>query len=155
MLSSESVVTLISRLVSPRLYSVSVLQVVLPHAFVLSSIDMFVDTSAIRLIVGPVAIIDVTVDMDESAFAVGPILTPLARVLGPIVPRLLTETVTEAALPLPGVHGTSLKGVRRSLLALLVRVVHVPRHRLTGLLLGEVLTAAHLLCSQQGDHSAR
>ena len=149
MLSPEGVVALVPRLVSPRLYPVSVLQVVLPHAFVLSSIDMFVDTSAICLVVSPVAIIDVTVDMDESAFAVGPILTPLARVLGPVVPCLLTETVTEAALPLPGVYGTSLEGVRRSLLALLVWVVHVPRHRLTGLFLSEVLTAAHLLCSEQ------
>ena len=131
------------------------LQIVLPHALVLRPVDMFVDTAAICLIVGPVSIVDVTIDMDEPALPVGPVLTPLTGVLGSIVPGLLTEAVAEAALPLPCVHCTGLESVGWPLLALLVRVVHVSGHSLAGLFLSEVLTAAHLLCPHQGDHSAR
>lgn len=45
---------------------------------------MLVDTPSIGFVVGPIAVIDVTIDVNESAFAVGSILTPLATVFGPI-----------------------------------------------------------------------
>ena len=85
--------------------------------------------------------------MDESAFAMGPVLPPLAGVLSPIIPRLLTEAVSEATFPLPSVDRTCLERVWWPLLALLIRIIHVPSHRLSSLFLSEVLAAAHLLCS--------
>ena len=82
------------------------------------------------------------------------ILSPLTAVLGPIVPRLLTEAVTETAFPLTGVYCTRFKCVWRTLLSLLVGTIQVLGNSLTGLLLREILAATELLCSQHRNQSA-
>ena len=148
MFTTKCVFALIPRLVCPSFYTIPVLQVVLPHALVLGPIDMFVDTSAIGLIVGPVSIVDVAIDVDESTFTMSSVLTPLTRVFGSIVPSLLPEAVPEAPFPLTSVHSARLESIRSSLLALLIRIVYIASHSLSCLLLCEVLTAAHLFGSE-------
>ena len=123
------------------------LEVVLPHALILSTIDVFVDTAAVGFIVCPVAIINVSINMDESTFAVSSVFTPLTRVLGTITPRLLTETISNSSLPLPSVDGPSLESVWWPLLARLIWIVEVPRHGFAGFLLREILAATHLFCT--------
>ena len=76
------------------------LEIILPHALVLSTVHMLVDTTAICLVIGPVAVIDVAIHVDKSSLAMSSVLTPLTAVLGPIVPSLLAKAITEAALPL-------------------------------------------------------
>ena len=105
MLAAEGVVALIARLVCPRLDSVPMLQVVLPHALVLGPIHVLVNTATVGLVVSPVSIIDVPINMDKAALTMGPILTPLTAVSGSIVPRLLAHAIPEATLPLALVDG--------------------------------------------------
>ena len=103
---------------------------------------MFVNTAAISLVIGPVAVIDVAVNVNKATLSVSSILTPFARVLSTIAPGLLAESVAETALPLAGVDGARLERVGRALLARLVCIVDALRDGLTGLLLGEILAAA-------------
>ena len=124
------------------------LQVVFPHALVLGTVHVLVDTAAVGFVVSPISIVDVAVDMNKTAFAMSTILSPLTTVLGPIVPRLLTEAVTEAAFPLTSVYCTRFECIRRALLSLLVGTIQVLGNSLAGLLLREVLAATELLGSQ-------
>lgn len=118
------------------------LQVVFPHALILGAVHMLVDTTSIGLVIGPVSVVNVAVDVDKSALAVSTVLTPLTTVLGTVGPGLLTEAVTESALPLACVDGTGLEGVGWSGFARLARVIQVLRNCFTGLFLSEVLAAS-------------
>jgi len=84
---------------------------------------VFVDSTAIRLIVCPVAIVDISINVNETTFSMGSVLTPLTTVLGPVIPSLFAETITEATLPLACVDSTSLEGVVSALFSLLVWIV--------------------------------
>lgn len=99
------------------------LQVILPHALVLGSVDVLVDAWAICFVVCPESVIDVTVHVDETALSVSSVLAPLTRIFGTVWPLLLTEAVSEASLPFSCVHSSSLELVRLSLLSWLVRIV--------------------------------
>ena len=124
------------------------LQVVFPHALVLGTIHVLVDTSAVGFVISPISIVDVAVDMNKTAFAMSTILSPLTAIPGPIVPRLLTEAVTEAAFPLTSVYCTRFECIWRTLLSLLVGTIQVLSNSLSGLFLREVLAASELLGSQ-------
>jgi hypothetical protein len=121
-----------------------VLKVIFPHAFVLSTINVLVDTSAVGLIVSPVAVINVSIYMNETTFTVSSVFTPFAAVLGSITPCLLAETVTESTLPLASVNCTSLESISWALLSRLIRVICVLGDCLTGFFLSEILAGAHL-----------
>jgi len=125
-----------------------VLEIILPHSFVLSTIYVLVSTHAIGLVVGPVAIVDVTVNMNESSLAMGSVLPPLSCVGGLVCPNLLAKSISEASLPLTRVHSSSSEGVWGSLLSWLVWVVQILGDCLTGFLLCEVLAASELLCPE-------
>jgi hypothetical protein len=150
-LASKSIITLVLRFIGPSFNTISMLQVVFPEALILRPIHVLVNASSIGFVVGPVPIVDVAIHMDESAFAVGPVFTPFATVFGPIGPGLLPEAITEPALPLARVHGSRLESVWGSLLSLLIRIVDVFGHSLSGLLLSEVLATSHLLRFQESD----
>ena len=115
---------------------------------------MLVDAATIGFVIGPVAVIDVAVNVDEAALAVRAVLSPLSRVLGTVIPGLLSKTISEAALPLACVDSARLESVGRTRLSLLVRVVKILGHSLASLLLREVLAAAELLGSEERDESA-
>ena len=154
MLATKSIITFVPGLISPSLYTVAMLQVVLPHALVLRTIHVLVDSASISFIVSPVSIIDVTVNMNESTLAMSSVFSPLARVLGTITPSLLSEAIAETTLPLACVDGESLESVGRSLFTGLICIVDPLSHRLTCLLLREVLATTYLLSLQHVDESA-
>lgn len=112
---------------------------------------MLVNATTVRLVIRPVAVVYVTVDVGESAFSVRSVLSPLSTVLGSITPRLLAKSIAETAFPLACVHCFGLERVRGPVFSRLVWVVQLLRHRLSGLLLREVLAAAELLRSKKSD----
>mmetsp|Transcript_16812 Transcript_16812/g.21278 ORF Transcript_16812/g.21278 Transcript_16812/m.21278 type:complete len:331 (-) Transcript_16812:150-1142(-) len=152
-LAAESIVALIARLVRPGLHTVPVLQVVLPHALILRTVDVLVDTTTIGFIVGPVPVINVSIDMNKSALAMCTVFSPLSRVFGPVAPGLFAETITESALPLASVHRACLESVGWALLTCLIGIVDALCHGLARLLLCEVFATAELFCLEQGDQS--
>lgn len=81
------------------------LQVIFPKALILGSIHVLVDTTAIGLVICPVAVIDIAIDMDKATFTMGSILSPLSTVLGSVIPSLLAEPISESTLPLTFVDG--------------------------------------------------
>ena len=115
---------------------------------------MFVDSAAVCLVVGPVAIVDVSIDMNETTFTMSSVLAPLSAIFGSIIPGLLTETVTEATLPLACVDCSSLESVGRTLFPLLVWIVSILRYRLTSFFLGEILATAKLLGTKKRYETA-
>jgi hypothetical protein len=98
------------------------LEVISPHTLILRSIDMLVDTKTIGFVVCPLAIINVAINVNELTFTMSSVFTPLSDVLGTIWPDLLTEAVTEPALPLTGVHSSALERVGSTLFSSLVRI---------------------------------
>ena len=124
------------------------LQVILPHALVLGTINVLVNAATIGLVIGPISVIDISIDMNKATLTMSPILTPFTAIPGSVVPRLLTEAVSEASLPLTCVNSSRLEGIWCTLLALLVWPIDVLGDSLTRLLLSEVLARAELLCPQ-------
>ena len=109
---------------------------------------MLVNASAIGLIIGPVAVVDVAINVDKSTLPMGSVLSPLSTVLGSIGPRLLAKTVTEATLPLACVNGARLESVGGTRLTRLIRIVHILCNCLACLLLRKVLATTQLFGSQ-------
>ena len=77
MLPPEGIVPLVVRTVCPGFLTLTVLEVISPQAFVHSSIDVLVDTKAIRLVVSPESIVNIAVNVNESALAMRPVFPPL------------------------------------------------------------------------------
>ena len=155
MLAPKSIFSLIPTLISPGFRAPTVLQVVFPLAFVLGAVDVLVDAGAVGFVVGPEAIIDVAIYVDEFSFAVCAIIAPLARILRAVRPDLLSEAIAEAALPLTFVGGARLELVELAALAGLVGVpVAVATDGLAGLFGREVFATSKLVCPEHpGDSS--
>jgi hypothetical protein len=84
---------------------------------------MDVGTETIRFVVDPVAFIYVSVDMNELAMAMSPVVPPLPLIAGAIGPYLCAVSVAEPANPLSLVGRSRLEGVQGPLLSLALRVV--------------------------------
>jgi hypothetical protein len=109
---------------------------------------MHVNTESVSLIVGPLSIVDISVDVHELSLAVSMVLSPLARVLGTIRPMLLTLAVTETSLPFTVVDGTTLEAIRWAFLATLVGIEgFLRRNSLLAFFISEVLAASNVLAS--------
>ena len=154
MLASKGVIALVARLVRPGFNAVSMLEIIFPHALVLRTVHMFVNTAPIRLVICPVSIVDIAIDVDESTFTMSTVFTPFTRVLGSVAPSLFTKTITEATLPLACVYGSSLECVSRPLLTGLIRIVQSLCDSLARLLLCKILATAHLLGLKKGNEAA-
>jgi len=103
---------------------------------------MLINATAVRFVVGPVAIVYIAVDVDKTAFSMSTIFPPFTAVLGSIIPSLLTKAITETTFPLARVNGTSLESVWRACLSLLIRVVSVFSYGFSSLLLRKVFAAS-------------
>jgi len=147
-LTTELVLALVPRTISPGLSALPVLQVVLPLSLVHRTVHVFVDSVAISFVVGPESIVNVSIDMNEPAFAARLVHAPLAHILGPIRPHLFPKPISEPALPLSSIDGASFEFVGWLLGAGLVDVELVLRHCLLRLLIREVLAAPYLLAPQ-------
>ena len=80
MLGAIDVGPLVSCLIWPRLYSVTVLLVILPIACVDSPIVMHILTLPVSFVVEPLALINVTVGMDQAADTICFAVLPLTLV---------------------------------------------------------------------------
>jgi len=128
-----------------------VLKVVLPETLILGTVHVFIDSTAVCLIVCPVAVIDVAIYVDESSLAVGSVFSPFSRVLCTVRPCLLSESITEATFPLASIDSAGFELVRLPRLAWLIRIVEPFRDGFTCFFLREVLAASQLFGSQQGN----
>jgi hypothetical protein len=109
---------------------------------------MHVNTESVGLVVGPLSIVDISVDVHELSLTVGMVLSPLARVLGTVRPMLLTLAVTEASLPLTVVNSTTLETIRRAFFTSLIGIEgFLRRNSLLAFFISEVLAASNVLAS--------
>ena len=70
MLLPVRVITLVFRLVSPCFNSIAVLQIILPVSFIASAVCALVDSVTAGSVVSVVAIVDISVCVDEYSLAV-------------------------------------------------------------------------------------
>jgi hypothetical protein len=109
---------------------------------------MHVNTESVGLVIGPLPIVDISIDVHELSLTVGMVLSPLSRVLSTVRPMLLTLAVTETSLPLTVVDSTALETIRWALLTTLVRIEgFLRRNSLLALFISEVLAASNILAS--------
>ena len=99
------------------------LQIVFPKSLVLSTVDVLIDSTSISLVIGPVTIINISVNMDESTLTVCSVFSPFTGIFSTVWPGLLSKSVTEASFPLTSIDSTSFELVWWSLFAWLVRIV--------------------------------
>lgn len=118
------------------------LQVILPLALVSRTVHVDVDPIAVGLVVDPVALVDVSVDVNEFAMPVRTVIAPLPLVAGAIGPHLDAIAVAEAPDPLTLVGRASLEGVKGAVLSLGFRVVLLLRDCLTRFFYCEVLAVS-------------
>ena len=142
MFTTKSVITFVARFVGPCLNSVTMLKVIFPHSLVLGTVYMLVYTTSVCFIVSPIAIIDVSVYMDEATLAVSPVFPPFARVFCSVTPSLLTEAISESSLPLTCVNGASLESVSRSLFTRLILIVNALCHCFSRFFLSKVFATS-------------
>ena len=105
MLAAESIVTFIPRLVCPSFYAIAMLKILFPLTFVQGSIYVVVSPSTIGLVICPMSFVNITVNMYEFAFAVSFVIPPFTFISSSVVPELLAEAISKAALPLACVDG--------------------------------------------------
>lgn len=126
MLLSFVIATLVHRVVSPDLLALTVLEIVLPLAFIACAILMDVDSIPVGLIIKPLALEDVAVHVPELAVTTGFIEAPVAFVLSTVFPDLHAISVLHVTQPLSGVSGTILEMDFSALLELrLIDVLHI------------------------------
>ena len=118
------------------------LKIILPESFILGAVDMLIDSTTISFVICPVAIINISVNMDESTFAVSSVLSPFSSIFSTVGPGLFSKSITESTFPLTSIDSTSFELVRWSLFTRLVGIVQSLRDGLTGFFLGEVFATA-------------
>lgn len=91
------------------------LQVVHPLALIASPIHMDVDSLPVSLVVGPVAFVDVAVDMCKLTISMGAIVFPGTLIARTIRPNLSAQAVSEPPKPLTSVLCTRAISVGRPL----------------------------------------
>jgi hypothetical protein len=94
------VVALVLGSICPFLMPIAVLFVVVPLARVGGAILVEVNSSALCLVIDPLAFVDVSPGLDQSPLSVGHILRPVPFVEGAIFPDLSSSAFAFAVLPL-------------------------------------------------------
>jgi hypothetical protein len=79
---------LIHGVICPNLFAMSMLQIIFPLALISGSILMDIYPVAIGLIIKPFAFENIAIDMPKFSMATSFIQTPVAFILGPILPYL-------------------------------------------------------------------
>ena len=76
-LAAKGIVAIVFRAICPSFNSFSMLKVISPQSFILSPINMHVNTRAIGLIVRPLSVIYIAIHMNELSLPVRSVLSPL------------------------------------------------------------------------------
>lgn len=98
------------------------LLVLLPVALVPGTLHVGVDAKAVRFIVHPLAVVDVTISMEELSLATCLIILPISFIVCSIDPDHISTSVAQAALPLTSVHSTGAVGVYSILKARIILI---------------------------------
>jgi hypothetical protein len=84
---------------------------------------MMIDSVSVGFVIDPIAIVNISINMDELSFSMGSIVLPLPLVLRTIWPLLNSVPISKSTNPLSLVSGISLEGIGRPLLSLGIWVV--------------------------------
>jgi hypothetical protein len=122
-----------------------VLQVILPLSFILSSVNMLVNTIAVGFVICPEAVVDVSIYMDELSLTMGSVLSPLTNVLSTVWPLLLSKSISKATFPLSDVNSSSFELIRRTLLTFLIWFVCILSDCFLGLFICKVFAGPNVL----------
>ena len=89
----------------------AMLKIVIPFSLVLGAIHMGISSKAMRFVLTPLAIKNVSVSMPEDTPTVCFAIYPAALILSPIWPDLDPVSMSELATPLSFINSTILKSV--------------------------------------------
>jgi hypothetical protein len=106
---------------------------------------MLIDTVTIGFVIGPEAIINVPVYMNESTLSMSSVLSPFTDVFSTIWPGLFTLTISKTAFPFSYIHCSSFKLIRRPFLSLLIRIVLFLRNCFFTFFISEIFAASDML----------
>lgn len=95
----------------------TVLQIVFPLTLVKSSVLMLVDSIAAGSVHLPLAVVDISLGMNEPPFPTGTVKRPVTDVLGTVRPAHCAESVSEIADPLSLINAACFVLVGRSFLS--------------------------------------
>ena len=98
MFLSISVLALVTRVIRPNLFTITVLLILEPVAFVVSAICVVVLAIAMGFIIFPFAVVHVTIGMDEPSTTVGLVSSPVAFIERAIDPDLGASAILAAHL---------------------------------------------------------
>ena len=105
------------------------LQIILPVAFIPSTVLMNINSVAICLIVKPFSFENVSVDMPEFSMTTGLVKAPAPLVLSSVFPDLDSVSVLHIAEPLPCIGGSIFKVDFSSFLQLrfvdIIQILHI------------------------------
>lgn len=93
----EFKISRISRVVGPKFISISMLFVHKPFAYVSASVHVHVDALACCLIIIPVSFIHIAIWVNETAFPISHITSPVALEFSPVLPALHASALTNSA----------------------------------------------------------
>ena len=116
MLLAFLVIPLVAGAISPCFDAISVLQIILPVAFILCSIDVGIYSVPVGLIVLPLTVKDVTVDMPELPLTMSLVVDPFAFIACTVWPDLDAVAVADIPLPLAFIDCPILEPVLLSIL---------------------------------------
>lgn len=100
MLFSFLVITLIFRAICPCFYTPSILQVILPIAFILGPVLMSIHAITISFIIFPFAVKNVSINMPKFTLSMSLVFSPLAFITSTIRPYLNTVPISHFVEPL-------------------------------------------------------
>jgi len=93
MFLSVFVHALVASIVWPNLFTLAVLFILLPLAFVLGTVSVVVDTITVGLVVLPLAVVNIAVSVDEATSTVSLVVFPVAFIERAVNPNLDALTI--------------------------------------------------------------
>ena len=109
---------------------------------------MAIHSITIGLVIRPISLIGVAIEMDKLSLSERLVVSPLSYVLSSIWPCLGSLPISESTFPLSVIDSSSLEGIGRPLLSLLLNLPLCRAHCLLELSESEVLRATDLLALQ-------
>jgi len=107
-LPTEGILTVETSTINPFLLTSPMLLIVSPLPLVRGTSRISEDAMPVRFIIGPTTFIHVTVSMVNRSVAECLVMLPVAFILGPITPLHSALSVSQASKPLSVIHGTAL-----------------------------------------------
>jgi hypothetical protein len=101
MFLAAHVLSFVDGVIRPDLLTVALLLVVFPASFEHCTADVAVDAGALGSVIHPLALVGVTVGVDQATITRGHVVLPIALVVGAVTPQLFASAGAFAVFPLP------------------------------------------------------